>query len=124
MDTFIIWISAIAAICIGIVVLALFFTALNVVKDRFSSSKFVKIKQVLNNSELVTVHLSSGKTLSDLKFVGFADPSSFKGGVPYQLANMVVFESVDGRRILLRADAIRIMEEQAKTLLEETGRTD
>ena len=114
MGIFIMWMGPIGAICIGIMALAVFFTLLGLVKDRFSSSKFIKIKKLLNQPETVTVHLSSGKTVPNVRFVGFTDPASLKG-VPYQLSNMVVFETTDGRRVLLRADAIRIMEEQTKT---------
>jgi multicomponent Na+:H+ antiporter subunit F len=99
---------------IGIMALAVFFTVLGAIKDRFSSSKFIKIKKLLNQPEKVTLHLASGKTVADVHFVGFTDPASLKG-VPYQLSNMVVFETTDGRRVLLRADTIRMMEEQRKT---------
>jgi hypothetical protein len=114
MENFIMWMGPIGAICIGVMALALFFTFLGRIKDRFSSAKFIKIKKLLNQPEMVTLHLASGKTVSDVHFVGFTDPASLKG-VPYQLSNMVVFETTDGRRVLLRADAIRMMEEQRKT---------
>jgi hypothetical protein len=42
--------------------------------------------------------------------VGFTDPNSMKG-VPYQLNNMVVFETTGGKRVLLRADTLRMIEE-------------
>jgi hypothetical protein len=111
MDIFIMWMAPIAAICIGIIVLTAFFTVLGAIKDRFPSVKYIKIKKLLKDSDFVTIHLTSGKAISNVKFVGFTDPSSFKG-IPYQLANMVVYESTDGRRILVRADTIRMMEQQ------------
>jgi hypothetical protein len=114
MDIFIMWMGPIGAICIGIITLSLFFNVVGAIKGRFASAKFIKIKNLLTQPENVTVHLSSGKTVSDVRFIGFTDPASLKG-VPYQLSNMVVFEASDGRRLLLRADAIRIIEEKKKT---------
>jgi hypothetical protein len=111
MENFVIWIGSIGALCIGIMVLAVFFKILGIIGSYFSNSKYIKIKKFLNKSGFVTVHLSSGKIITNLKFIGCADWSSLKD-YPYEMKNMVVFESVDGKRVLLRASAIRIMEEQ------------
>jgi len=110
METFIIWISVIGAICIGVMALAVFFSILNGIQRRFSKTSFIKLKGVFNQSELLSVHINGGKTISHVKFVGFTDPNSMKG-VPYQLNNMAVFEHPDGKRVLLRADTIRMIEE-------------
>jgi hypothetical protein len=107
MDTFLNWFGPIVALCIGVMMLAVFFTALAWVKDRLSPSRSIKIKGFLNKTDRVTLHLSRGETLENVRFVGFTDPSSFKGGIPYQLSNMVILESHSGERILLRADSIR-----------------
>lgn len=111
MDDFITWLAGIGAICIGIMALAIFFSILQGIKNRLAgTTKCIKIKKLFDRAENVTVHLSSGKVVSDVRFVGFTDPGSLKG-VPYHLAHMAVFEATDGRRVLLRADAIRMMEE-------------
>ena len=110
METFIVWISVIGAICLGVMALAIFFTLLNSIQRRFSKTAIIKLKGIFKTSELLNVHLSGGKTISHVKFVGFTDPNSIKG-VPYQLNNMVVFESSDGKRILLRAENIRMIED-------------
>ena len=110
METFIMWISVIGAICIGIMALAIFFTLLNAIQRRFSKTAIIKLKGIFKTSELLNVHLNGAKIVSRVKFVGFTDPNSMKG-VPYHLNNMVVFETTDGKRVLLRADTIRMIEE-------------
>ena len=110
METFNLWISGISAICIGVMALAVFFSVLNGIQRRFAKTPFIKLKGVFNQSELLNVHINGGKTVSRVKFVGFTDPNSMKG-VPYQLNNMAVFEHTDGKRILVRADTIRMIEE-------------
>lgn len=110
MEIFITWISVIGAICIGVMALAVFFTILNGIQRRFSKTSLIKFRGALSESELLNVHINSGKTVLRVKFVGFTDPNSMKG-VPYALYNMAVFEHLDGKRVLLRADTIRMIEE-------------
>jgi hypothetical protein len=110
MEAFTLWISGIGAICIGIMVLAIFFKLLNAIQRRFSKTAIIKLKGIFTNSELLNVHLNGAKTVSHVRFVGFTDSNSMKG-IPYQLNNMVVFETTDGKRVLLRAETIRMIEE-------------
>lgn len=107
MDTFLNWLGPIIALCIGVMILAAFFTVLGAIRDRLSPSRSIKIKGFLNKADRVSLQLSRGETLENVRFVGVTDPSSFKGGIPYQLSNMAVLESESGERILLRADSIR-----------------
>jgi hypothetical protein len=65
---------------------------------------------MFETSEWLKVHLNGSKTLAYVKFVGFTDPDSMKG-VPYHLNNMVVFETAAGKRVSVRADTIRMIEE-------------
>jgi hypothetical protein len=111
MNIFIEWMAPIAAICIGIIVLAVFFSLLGAIKNRFSSVKYLKFKKILKDADLVTVHLSSGKSVSGVRLVGFTDASSLKG-IPYPLTNMALCETPEGRKFLIRADTIRMLEQQ------------
>lgn len=95
------------AVCVGVMILSVFYSALGAVKDRLSPSRSIKINGFLNKTDRVTVYLNRGETLRDVRFIGFTDPSSFKGNVPYHLMNMVILESQAGERILLKADSIR-----------------
>lgn len=111
MEFFSAWMGPIGAICIGIMVLALFFRVMALISSRFDTAKYIKFKKLLNQPAKMTVYLGRGEKISDVRFVGFTDPSSLKG-VPYQFSNLVVFETMDGRRVVLRANTIRRMEEQ------------
>ncbi len=111
MDTFYQVLGVVIAICIGIIVLASFFTGLSYLKGRTRSFDIVKLKRFIKEGRAVNVHLSSGRIFSDVRFVGFTDQSSAKGGVPFSLSQMVVCETAKGARIFFRAEAVRVIEE-------------
>ncbi len=111
MDTFNQVFGFVAAICIGIIVLTAFFTGLGYLKRRTRGFDIVKMKGFIKDGRLVNVHLSSGMVYRGVRFVGFSDQSSTKGGVPFQLSQMVVCETVKGARVLFRPEAVRIIEE-------------
>ena len=101
----------VAAICIGIIVLTVFFLAVGYFRRATRGFDVVKLKGFIKDGKLVNVHLSGGKSVLGVRFVGFTDQSAGKGGVPYQLASMVVLETTKGARVLIRADAVRMIEE-------------
>jgi len=111
MDTFYQVFGFVAAISIGIIVLAAFFTAVGYFKRRTSSFDIVKLKRFIKDGRTVNVHLSSGRIFSGVRFVGFTDQSSAKGGIPFSLSQMVVCETSKGARIFFRAEAVRVIEE-------------
>ncbi len=115
MENFLIWFSAIVAICMGVIILAAFFAILSVIKNRMAPAQYLKIKGFLNDAQLVDVHLTSGKLIEKVRFIGFTDSSSIKGDAPYQLHNMIVFETEDKRRLMLRGDLIKIIEAKEPT---------
>ena len=118
MDIFIMWVGPIAAICIGIMVLTVFFKIIGYLGDRVSPVKHIKIKKILSQSELVTAHLTSGDKIPNLKFIGFTDSTSVKG-VPYDLTHLVTFEKLDGTTVLVRANRIKMMEGQKEEVFEQ-----
>jgi hypothetical protein len=111
METFIQVFGFIAALCAGIIILALFFTGLNYLKRATRGFDIVKMKRFIKDGRLVNVHLSSGKIFAGVRFIGFTDESSTKGDIPYPLSHMVVCETAKGTRVFFRADAVRIIEE-------------
>jgi hypothetical protein len=111
MHTFYEVLGFVAAICIGVVVLTLFFTAFNALKKRSRGFEVVKAKGFISDGRLVNVHLSNGTVYRGLRFVGFADANAARDGVPFQFANMVVCETTNGARVLFRPEAVRILEE-------------
>jgi len=109
-ENFIIWIGTVGAICIGVIVLTVFFTILGVVKDWLRPGRYIKFQGFIKEADSVDVHLTSGKVMKDLRFLGFTDPASIKGNVPYQLQSMMLFETEDRRRVMMRGDLVKIIE--------------
>ncbi len=67
-------------------------------------------KGVMNERTPVTVHLVNGKTLDDVRLLGMTEPGSDKWPAPFELRGMAVLEFADGRRLLLRAKLIKMIE--------------
>jgi len=111
MDTFYQVFGFVAAICIGIIVLTAFFTAVGYFKSKTRGFDILKLKGFIKDGKLINVHLSGGKSLLGVRFVGFTDQSVGKGGVPYQLSSMVILETTKGSRIFIRADSVKMIEE-------------
>ena len=102
----------VAAIVLGIVTLAIFFKLVGLLQTKMGAPAIIKMKGFLKDASWINVHLAGGKLLERVKFVGFTDHSSAKGGhIPYQLSNMVVLETAAGKRILIRSDAVKMIEE-------------
>ncbi len=71
----------------------------------------MKLKGFIKDGKLINVYLNGGRSVLGVRFVGFTDGVAGKGGVPYQLSSMVVLETAKGARVLVRADAVRMIEE-------------
>jgi hypothetical protein len=112
MEAFIIAISIVGSIVVGIIVLTLFMKFMRMMESKMGSPGLIKMSSFLKDATKVNVHLSGGRILEDVKFIGFTDQSSMKGGhLPYHLAHMVVLENSAEKRILIRADSIKMIEE-------------
>ena len=102
----------VGAIVLGIVILGIFFKVVGLLQTKLGAPAIIKMKGFLKDAAWINVHLAGGKLLERVKFVGFTDHSSAKGGhIPYQLSNMVVLETAAGKRILIRSDAVKMIEE-------------
>ena len=110
MDTFYQVFGFVAAICIGIIVLTGFFTAVGHFKSKTRGFDILNFKGFIKDGKLINVHLSGGKTLTGVRFVGFTEGGG-KGGIPYQLTNMVILETTKGARIFIRGDSVKMIEE-------------
>jgi hypothetical protein len=111
METFNQVFGFVAAICIGIIVLTAFFTAVGHFKSKTLGFDILKLKGFIKDGKLINVYLNGGKSVLRVRFVGFTGQSVGKGGVPYQLSNMVVLETVKGSRVLVRSDSVSMIEE-------------
>jgi hypothetical protein len=102
----------VGAILLGIIILTLFFKLLNFIQSKMGSPGLIKMNAFLKDASRVNVHLSGGRIMEQVKFIGFTDQRSMKGGqLPYHLSHMVVLENEAAKRILIRADAIKMIEE-------------
>src|ERR1700733_880013 len=105
MDVFLSTFGGVAALCLGVIILAIFFSLLGYLNRLAGGNKLIKFRGLLKDAAWVNVHLVGGNTLARMKFVGFTDPPSAKGNIPFQLRNMVVLENDHGLRTLIKAEA-------------------
>src|SRR5260221_3634595 len=111
MDTFYQVFGFVAAICIGIIVLTAFFTAVGYFKRKTRGFDILKLKGFITDGKLINVYLSGGKSVLGVRFIGFTDQSAGKGGVPYQLSSMVILETTKSSRVFICAESVRMIEE-------------
>jgi hypothetical protein len=83
MDTFYQTFGFIAAVCTGIIISAVFLTALSYFKRATRGFDVVKSKGFIKDGKLVNVYLTGGKWVLGVHFVGFTDQGSGKGGIPW-----------------------------------------
>ena len=114
METFTHIFGFVAAVCLGVMILTLFFNGISYLKNHTSGFEVVTMKGFIKDGRLVNIHLSNGTVYRGVRFVGFTDQSSANKSVPYPLAQMVVCETVNGARVLFRPEAVRIIEETEK----------
>ncbi|MEM8783250.1 MAG: hypothetical protein AAGE65_10410 [Planctomycetota bacterium] len=103
-------ISIVGPVVGGIIALAIFFKLLNKTASSSDSPTRIAFKGVLDDETLATVHVTGGKTFEDVRLIGFTDSSSVKGPFPYELNGMVILEHRDGRRTMIQAKSIRMIE--------------
>ena len=94
---------------LGIVALALFFTALNRLATGGAKPETMAVRGVLKKDTWATVHMSGAETFERVRFIGFTNTESIKTHLPYDLNGMVILEDPEGRRFLVRAKAIRMI---------------
>ena len=111
MDTFYQVFGFVAALCIGVIILTVFFTGVGYFKRATREFDIVKLKGFIKDGKLINVYLSGGKSVLGVRLVGFTEQGAGKGGVPYQFSSMVVLETAKGARVLIRADSVRMIEE-------------
>ena len=111
MEAFYETLGIIVAICIGIMILALFFTVLNAMKRKFSKPSVLKIEGFLNESKKVNLHMNRGQILKGVTFIGMVDHEQTKDNLPYQFVGMIIIENSENKRSMIKAETIRMIEE-------------
>ncbi|MCE9568219.1 MAG: hypothetical protein K8U57_39970 [Planctomycetes bacterium] len=94
---------------LGIIALAIFFTALNWLTSSGAKPETMAVRGVLRKDTWVAVHMQGGETFERVRFIGFTNTESIKTHLPYDLNGMVILEDLEGRRSLVRAKAIRMI---------------
>jgi hypothetical protein len=103
--------SVIGPIVLAIMVLTIFFKAVAwVTRSSSADTTRIKFRGILDDKTRATVHLSTGTSFEDVRFIGFTDPGSIKGHFPFELQGMVILELPDGRRVMIQAKLIRMIE--------------
>jgi hypothetical protein len=110
--------SVVGPIVGAIIVLTLFFKLM----ARWSGDSKAKTRRfgfegILDSHTKVTVHLVNGGAHENVRFVGFTDSQSTKGVFPHELRAMVILEEESGRRVLIPAKSIRMIEVPPPTVV-------
>ncbi len=103
--------SVLGPLILGIMVLTVFFKFIGWLGRRLNGGpKSHSFRGILDEVTGATVHLSNGTTYENTRLIGFTDSDSFKGPFPYELRSMVILELPDGRRVIVQAKLIRMIE--------------
>ncbi len=94
---------------LGVMALAVFFTALSWLGSRGAKPEAMAVRGVLKKDTWATVHMSGAETFERVRFIGFTNTESLKTHLPRDLDGMVILEDQEKRRFLVRAKAIRMI---------------
>ncbi|MDB5312632.1 MAG: hypothetical protein JWO38_6834 [Gemmataceae bacterium] len=100
---------AVLCLALGIMALAVFFTAWSWLASRGAKPEMMAVRGVLKKDTWATVHMSGAETFERVRFIGFTNTEGLKTHLPYDLNGMVILEDPEGRRYLVRAKAIRMI---------------
>ena len=114
MNTFYEVLGFVMAICTGVIVLTLFFTALGYLKRLTRGPGVLAVSGFVRSDKLVQIHMSDGRVTPKIRFIGCSEASSKSSPIPYPLSSMVVFETEAGARLMIRPDSIKMIEEVAE----------
>lgn len=99
----------ILCIALGIMALALFFTALSWLGRRGAKPETMAVRGILKKDTWATVYTSGSERFERVRFIGFTNTESIKTHLPHDLNGMVILEDEENRRFLIRAKAIRMI---------------
>jgi hypothetical protein len=94
---------------LGIIALAVFFTALSWFNTRGAKPETIAVRGVLKKDTWAAVHMQGGETFEKVRFIGFTSTENFKTHLPPDLNGMVILEDPEGSQYLVRAKAIRMI---------------
>jgi hypothetical protein len=117
MDAFWQTLGGVLALCIGVIVLTLFFKGIGYLSTLLNRSEttVIKTQTFIAASSLVKVRLHGGHILDHVTFLGFTN-STARGqnaghGIPFEISRMAVFRNQDMTKIYVPGSAIYSIEE-------------
>jgi len=118
------WFGAVVAICLGIMILAVFFWTAGRIRSWLMPGTFVKlnIDGLIKNAKPTTVILTRGETLENVRIAGIANREKLAQKLPYPLSQMVVLQAEDGSHILINPKAIRLIRQPAESQQTTSGK--
>lgn len=111
MHPFVQTISVIGPIVLAIVFLTLFFKlSARVERKSTGEGNPYKFRGVVDKNTRVTVHLNNQNSFENVLLVGFINSGTGKVAMPYEWQNLVILEEPDGRRFLIPAKQLKMIE--------------
>jgi len=104
-------ISVVGPVVLAIVFLTLFFKiAARVERKSTGEGNPYKFRGMVDKNTRVKVHLNNQKSFDDVLLIGFINPGTGKIAMPYEWQNLVILEEPNGRRFLIPAKQLRMIE--------------
>jgi len=104
-------ISIVGPLVGAVIALTLFFRLMGRF-DRKSSGEGSpnKFRGIVAKNERVTVHLNNGTSFEEVLLVGFISSGSPKVALPFEWHSLFILENTDGRRFLIPAKQLKMIE--------------
>ena len=75
-----------------------------------SPPRNITLTGILDKNTSATIHVGSSQCFENVRIIGFTDSASFKDAFPHSMHGMLILEHQDGRRILIQAKNVRMIE--------------
>ena len=97
---------------LGVMTLSTFYRIMAWLGSDGRAPEPVALRGVLNENTLATVHMNGAERFENVRIVGFTNEMGYKTRqpLPYDLGSLVILEDKAGKRFLVRAKAIRMIE--------------
>ncbi|HAI14570.1 MAG TPA: hypothetical protein DCM28_22885 [Phycisphaerales bacterium] len=106
-------ISIVGPIVVSIIVLTLFFKFMSWIVSQSKGKETprnITLTGILDKNTSATIHVGSSQCFENVRIIGFTDSASFKDAFPHSMHGMLILEHQDGRRILIQAKNVRMIE--------------
>ncbi len=110
-ETFSIFGVVVLCIVLGVMSLSTYYRIMAWLGGEGRAPEPVALRGVLNESTWANVHMNGAERFENVRIVGFTNEMGYKTRqpLPYDLGSLVILEVKSGRRMLVRAKAIRMI---------------